>query len=150
MRSFQAARARPAKQAGVALIESLVSLVLLAFGVLGVLRMSATIVEANVQSRERIEATFFAEQLIGMALADPANAPCYAVNANLPCGSTTAAANVTAWASQVTGTLPGVTSTVNLPSGSYTTDGTFSVTVSWRKASESQAHSYTATTNVIN
>ena len=150
MRSFRAVRARPVNQAGVALIESLVSLVLLVFGVLGVLRMSATIVEANVQSRERIAATFFAEQLIGMALADPANAPCYAVNASLTCGSATAAANVTTWASQVASTLPGVTSTVNLPSGSYATDGTFSVTVSWRKSSESRAHSYTATTNVIN
>jgi len=150
MRAFQAARLGAAKQAGVALIEALVSLVLLAFGVLGVLRMSATIVEANVQSRERIEATFFAEQLIAMALSDPADVPCYAVNASLWCGSTTAAANVTTWASQVASALPGVTSTANLPSGSYAADGTFSITVSWRKPSESQAHSYTATTNVIN
>jgi hypothetical protein len=43
-----------------------------------------------------------------------------------------------------------VTSTINLPRGSYTADGTFSITVSWRKSSESRAHSYTATTNVIN
>jgi Tfp pilus assembly protein PilV len=112
--------------------------------------MSATIVEANVQSRERIEATFLAEQLVGMVLADPANAPCYAVNASLTCGNTTAAANATTWASQVANTLPGVTSTINLPRGSYTADGTFSITVSWRKSSESRAHSYTATTNVIN
>lgn len=150
MRSFRAVRVRSASQAGAALIESLVSLVLLAFGVLGVLRMSATIVEANVQSRERIEATFLAEQLVGMVLADPANAPCYAVNASLTCGNTTAAANATTWASQVANTLPGVTSTINLPRGSYTADGTFSITVSWRKSSESRAHSYTATTNVIN
>jgi hypothetical protein len=112
--------------------------------------MSATLVQANVQSRERIEATFFAEQIIGMVLADPTNAACYAVNAGLSCGSTTAAANVTTWASQLASTLPGITSTVNSPLGAYATDGTFSVTVSWRKSSESRPHSYTATTNVIN
>jgi type IV pilus assembly protein PilV len=150
LRNIRALSACVSEQSGIALIESLVAVLLLAFGILGLLRMSATLVEANVQSRERIEAAFFAEQLIGMALADPTNAPCYAVNASLTCGSTTAATNVTAWATQVASVLPGITSTANKPSGTYATDGTFSVTVSWQKPSESESHSYTATTNVIN
>lgn len=137
-------------QTGVALIEALAAMLVLVFGVLGLLRMTATVVQANVQSHERIEAALLAEQLISMALADLTNAGCYAINSTQSCGSTSARADAAEWVAQVQSALPGVTTTANPPRGDYMSDGTFTVTLNWKKPSESEVHSFTATTNVLN
>ena len=132
------------------MIEALVSMLVLVFGVLGLFKMTATVVKANVQSHERIAAAFLTEQLISMALSDPVNAGCYAINSTRFCGSASAQNSAAQWLAQVQSALPGVTTTANQPQGDFMSDGTFTVTLRWRKPSESTAHSYTATTNVVN
>jgi Tfp pilus assembly protein PilV len=138
------------RQCGVALIEALSALLILVFGVLGLLKMTATVVQTNVQSHERIQAAFLAEQLISMALSDLSNAGCYAINSAQPCGSASAQSSAAQWLAQVQSGLPGVTATANQPQGDYLSDGTFTITLRWKKPSESTPHSYTTTTNVVN
>jgi type IV pilus assembly protein PilV len=141
---------RVSAQRGVAIVEALVSVLLLVFGILGLMKMAVTLMQENVQSRDRLQATFFAEQLIGMALADPTNVGCYAVSSGAACGSTGAQTNATQWATQVKTLLPGATLVANKPVATSAADGTFTVTVKWQKASDPLPHNYTATTNVLN
>src|SRR5262249_28755411 len=121
-----------AQQTGFALLDGLIAILILVVGILGLLKMSITLVQANVQSRYRVEATFFAEQLLGMAIADPTNVSCYAVNPAQSCGSGTAQNSAGEWLRQVQASLPGGSAT----SGRIGTDGTFSVSVSWQRAAD--------------
>lgn len=65
--------ARRPGQGGVALIEVLVALIILAFGILGVVGLQASMTRAQTSSTFRAEASFLAQRLIGDMWADRAN-----------------------------------------------------------------------------
>ena len=62
---------------GVGLLDALVALALLAFGLLGMTRLQARMVAQATESQTRMTALQLGDELLNSALVDTANAACY-------------------------------------------------------------------------
>lgn len=131
-------------QHGVGLIDGLIALAILAFGMLGMTRLQSRALAQGSESLSRITAVQLADELAGSVLVDAPNAACYTVPASGSCGSPAAAAIASAWKTKVEGTLPdGVaTSTLN------TTTSALTVAVTWSGKESGVTHRVEATTDV--
>jgi type IV pilus assembly protein PilV len=130
---------------GFSLIEALIALAIFSFGLLGMAGLQANLINYSQNAQMRAEASFFAEQIIGFAVADPTNAGCYAFQET--CANETASAAATAWRDQVTSSLPNADTL--LPSVSFTTaSGQFDVVIQWRHPSDETTRNYSVTTVV--
>ena len=136
-------------QAGAGLIESLISLVILSVGMLGLIAMQAFLIQENSDSRTRMEAGFFATSLLGNAAADAAHAGCFIVNsaATAPCTSVDARAQATQWINDVLAALPSAAALP--PVVAYdATNGQMSVTLRWQPHGDTTIHNYVAISQV--
>ncbi len=74
------------KQRGVVLLESLIAVLIIAFGILGIIGLQAVSVSAVSDARYRVEATELADELINQIWVDTADMtnvlPAYVNNAN--------------------------------------------------------------------
>lgn len=95
---------------GVGLIDALIALAILAFGLLAMTRFQGRMVAQTTEVQSRAAAIGLADELMSTALVDPANLACYTVPASDTCGNAVARANTDAWASRVTTRLPGAAS----------------------------------------
>jgi len=95
---------------GVGLIDALVALALLAFGLLAMTRFQGRMVAQTTEVQSRSAAIGLADELMSTALVDPANLACYTVPAAGACGNAVARANTDAWVDRVTARLPGTAS----------------------------------------
>jgi len=100
------------KQRGSGLIESMLSIVILCFGVLGLARFQINMMAQSTDAQYRLVAMALAEELLAMVRVDVANAPCYTNPAQGACSSTFAAAQTKTWTDKVSKAIPGVTSAV--------------------------------------
>ncbi len=89
------------RQAGATIMEILVSVLILSFGILALVGLQARSLSAASDAKFRVEATNFADQILGQMWADRINLASYP---SFPPG--TAAAT---WRDQVTASLPGAT-----------------------------------------
>lgn len=145
------------RQRGIGLIDALVALSMLAFGMLGMTRMQGRLITQGSDVQMRLIASRAAEELLGTVLADSANAACYTVPATGTCSSTTASTSAAAWRIATLASLP-TYSVSNAPGAVVTLDsstGRFKVVVSWgAKAttlggeSIADTHNVTVTTDV--
>ena len=92
---------------GVGLIDALIALAILAFGLLALTRFQGRMVAQTTEVQSRATALGFADELISTALVDPANWPCYTAPAAGVCNNATARANTDAWVARVEAALPG-------------------------------------------
>ena len=122
-------RARaPRRQRGVSLIDALIAIAILSFGLIGMSRMQGRMVSSATDSQLRTAATALADELLNTVLVDNANAACYTLPQAGVCGSAAATARTTAWAAKVLATLPGtVTRAVALDAAT----GRMTVSVGW-------------------
>lgn len=122
-------RARPTRhQRGVSLIDALIAIAILSFGLIGMSRMQGRMVSSATDSQLRTAATALADELLNTVLVDHDNAACYTLPQSGACGSAAATARTTAWAAKVAGTLPGtVTKGVALNAAS----GRMTVSIGW-------------------
>jgi type IV pilus assembly protein PilV len=118
-------------QRGVALLEALVAILLFSMGVLALVGLQAAMIKNTSDSKFRADASYIAQQKIGMLWADPANilgnlepAPGTDISAELPNGVRTV-------------TRP---DSVNFPNQ-------FMVTVTWQEPGQLQ-HNYTTIVNI--
>ena len=142
---------RIAAQKGSVLIEAFIAIVLFSIGLLGLVGMQATALKNSAEAKNRAEAAYLANQIIGQMWADnPANLGSYAHN---PTGGTcnfgggaSGNANVTAWLGSTTtpgtvaGNLPGATPArqqIAIGAGNVVT-----VTVCWQTPGQAVPHSY--------
>jgi type IV pilus assembly protein PilV len=134
-------------QNGSAMIEGLTAITVFSLGILGVVGLQASVLENNAQSQFRAEASYLAQEIIGIATADAANATCYTVNPTAgACTNAAAAAAVEDWQARVLEALPG--SDEELPRVQLDADGTFSVTLQWKRQTDDAWNNYVATTNI--
>ena len=136
-------------QQGGGLIESLIALVVLSVGILGLVGMQANLLQQNTESRVRMQAGFLASSLLGMAAANPENVGCYIVNsaASAACASADAQAQATGWTTEVMNGLPDAASVP--PEVAYdNTSGQLVVTLRWRVAGDASVHNFSAATQV--
>lgn len=150
---------RANKQQGLSLLEPLIAIVIMAFGVLGLAKFQLNMFAQTGEAKARLNATTLAEELLSQVLVDTPNAVCYAttVSPAVACGSTQASAVYAAWkanAISVLGTFAGkdksgVTATSSLNS----TTSQLTVTLTWRLKNSSgnqvsDTHTHTVITDV--
>jgi len=134
-------------QSGSAMVEGLNAITVFSIGILGVIGLQASVLENNAQAQFRAEASYLAEEVIGLATADAANASCYVVNpAAAGCTNAFAQQAAEEWAARVQASLPGADEI--LPKVAYAVDGTFTVTIQWKRQSDNVWNNYVSTTNV--
>lgn len=110
-------------QQGVVLLEALISILIFSIGVLAVVGLQAAMIKNTSEAKSRIDASYIAQQRIGLMWSDPDNLASY-VEANTP--------------------IP------DLPNGTRTTAQSgvqFSVTVNWQQPGEA-SHNFTTTASI--
>jgi type IV pilus assembly protein PilV len=135
-------------QRGSSLIEGLTAIVIFAFGMLGLVGLNTQLMQQSTNAQLRAQASFLAEELIGLATADTSNVACYQMTADGPnsCGSSVAQTAVADWRTRTLAALPGASSTP--PTVTYANDGALTVTILWQRPTESTQHNYISTTNL--
>ena len=145
---MQRTRALPRRQRGSSLIEGLAALVIFSFGMLGLAGLKTQMMQQSSHAQLRAQASFLAEEIIGLATADTINVDCYRMTSTGPttCSNAVATAAVSEWRTRTMAALPGASSTP--PVVSYATDGTFTVTLLWQRPQETMPPNYVSTTNL--
>lgn len=127
-------------QSGIALIETLVSVVMLALGVLAIVGLQATMNANATDAKYRAEASFLANELIGQMWVDQLNLAKYAV-ASGSCSQTYT--RCSDWLSKVGRNLPGGSAVVTINGVDV------SITVTWQTPGGGVPHSYLVMANVL-
>jgi type IV pilus assembly protein PilV len=136
------------RQRGSSLIEALIAISIFSFGLMGIAGLQAQLFTAGQQSQLRAQASYLAEEIFGIASADPGNVGCYTMDASGAgtCSSTLAKAAVADWRQRAMSALPGATD--HPPTVTYGVDGTLTITLLWKRPQETVQHNYVASTNL--
>ncbi|MET0382416.1 MAG: prepilin-type N-terminal cleavage/methylation domain-containing protein [Burkholderiaceae bacterium] len=129
------------RQRGVSLIESLISLAILSFGILGLARFQIGMLKQTTDSQNRIEAATLSQELLSYVRIDAANAACYTVPQSGACGSDVAKALAAAWAAEAAG--KGFTTAV----ASMPTATQFKTSLTWNSQAFHATRTLEATTD---
>lgn len=131
-------------QRGVALIDGLAGLAVLSFGVLGIGSMQARLLDAGLETQSRLAAVRQADELVSLALVDPAQGACYEVpvRSGNACEDANARAAAAAWRERATAALPAPADAQALYDGTQLV-----VTLRWT-GKRRDAHQLTAVTDV--
>jgi len=122
-------------QRGVMLIEALIAILIFSIGILGIIGLQATAVQQSTDAKNRAEAAYLADQLMGQMWTDSRSV------ANLQakyqsCGS--GCTGFWTWYGNVKNTLPGVADSIADTQPQVTVDGQGVVTITlyWRSTGE--------------
>lgn len=149
MKTPLAHRPRPARLAmarrGSGLIDGLIALAILAFGMLAMTRFQGRMVAQTTEAQTRQVATQFSSELLATVLVDTPNAACYTLPQAGACTNDAAKARATDWATRVAAALPGtVSSTATLDAAS----GRMTVVVNWTGKDSGDARRLETVTDV--
>ncbi|MEO8417315.1 MAG: prepilin-type cleavage/methylation domain-containing protein [Methylophilaceae bacterium] len=114
-------------QQGVVLLESLIAILIFSMGILALVGLQAAMIKSTSDAKYRAEATFIAQQRLGMMWSDPGNLADY-VEAS----------------TDISALLPNGTRTVTLPAAG----GEVSVTVTWQQPGQADVHNFTANARI--
>ena len=99
------ARRRGAR--GFSMIESLVSMSMLGFGLLELVSFEGRLIGQGTEAQHRMTATLFADELLNTMLVDVDHAACYTLPQNGACSSEDARARAADWQARAVAALPG-------------------------------------------
>ena len=134
MRNHTMIRRRPRQsQEGVMLIEALVAILIFTIGVIAVMGMQAVSIEQVSQAKYRTDASYLANQIVGMMWLDQANLSSYA---------TVGYTGRATWDTLVGKTLPAGAATIAV-NGSMVT-----VTMNWQTPNESTTRKFVSVANI--
>ncbi len=138
-------------QKGSSLLEALIAIAILSFGVLGNMAFQANMLAQSTQVSYRLDASMLVSSLIGAADADSVNYRCYVFPQPTTVQSNCVAARnyVEEWAAKVA-LMPGAASSP--PVASIDGNDNLTVTVFWKLPNEPEArppHAYSATSRPI-
>lgn len=132
--------ADPKRQAGIALLEVLIAILLISFGILGIIGLQANAIGFTTDARYRIEAGALADRLVAQIWVDPANIASYDW-----AGSGSPPAVLAGWVNDVEATLPNATTL--RPTVDVGTDNVVTVTVRWQPPNGS-IHNHVVIANI--
>ncbi len=133
--SVATSQALPARR-GVGLLEALIGLVILAYGMLAMTRLQARLVAQGTDAQARQVATQHAGELMSMVRVDLANVACYTKPVSTDCADTAVGARTNAWAAAATAALPApATASASVD----TATGMFTVRLTWLGKSSGEA-----------
>jgi type IV pilus assembly protein PilV len=142
----------PRRQRGVTLLDALIAIALLAFGMLGLVGLQARLLKAGTDAQYRITAAGLADRLLGMALVDATNAVCYTLPASPPpsCSSLSANNARAQWERDLD-SLPAAAATVELTTVAGAATGSqhqLRVQIEWTSKEDGRTRSLEAYTDV--
>lgn len=129
---------------GFGLIDAMIALAILAFGLLGVTRLQARALAQATEAQSRSTAAQFADELVSSALVDTSNPACYTLPAAGTCGSTVASGIADAWKTRLVASLKDGAATATYTSST----GRFKVVISWTGKQTGDTRTLEATTDV--
>ena len=135
---------RRAKARGFGLLDALIALAILGFGMLGMTRLQARALAQATEGQSRSTAAQLGDELISSALVDTTNRNCYTLPAAGTCGSTTAKAIADAWLLRVQGGLASGAATSTYDA----TTGRLQVLITWTGKATGDTRTLEATTDV--
>jgi type IV pilus assembly protein PilV len=135
-------RRRPGR--GFSLIDALIAMALLAFGILGMTKLQARALAQATESQSRSIAMQFGDELISTALVDAANKTCYTLPAAGACAVTAARALTTDWNTRLVAALPTASATSTYTS----TTGRLDVVITWTGKESGATRTMKASTDV--
>lgn len=113
---------------GVGLLDGLIALALLSFGMLAMTRFQGRLVAQTTETQSRQVATQFAAEHLSTVLVDVNNAACYTRPQTGACGNAAAVTRTTDWSTRTAAALPTpVTTTATLDAGT----GRMTVAITW-------------------
>jgi type IV pilus assembly protein PilV len=128
---------------GVGLIDALIALAILAFGLLALTRFQGRMLAQTTEVQSRWLAMQLADELLSTALVDGPNLACYSVPAAGVCNNATAKANTAAWAARAIDALPGASTALATVAGTGLT-----VTLTWTGKDSQDPRQLTVQTDV--
>jgi type IV pilus assembly protein PilV len=140
-------------QRGLSLIESLVSLLIVSIGLVGLAGLQARLLKSSTDAQFRVVAAGLADRQLSMALVDATHAACYTytVPSQVPVACpTTATAATAVWLADVAKLPSGAASAalVTVGGSGAGTNQQLRVQIRWAGKSESDIHQFEATTDV--
>jgi len=127
-------------QRGVALLEALLAVVLLAIGLIGTLALQARSMSILTESALRAEATVAANQLLGVMNNDQNNLPAYAVVSGAAPGP-----RLSAWAVELRKNIPGATIQVDVTPAADASRTMVAIQIGWRRTGNGPANTHRIT-----
>lgn len=118
------------RQNGVALIELMIAMVILAIGLLGAVGLQARSLSALSNAGARVDATIAAEKLIGLMWTDQANLASYNWDST---GGTTAPAVIGNWMTDTQAVLPNATAVIIVTPIPGSTATQVKITITWQR-----------------
>lgn len=128
------------RQQGVMLIEALIGILIFMLGILALIGMQAVAMQYTIDAKYRAEASFLANQIIGVMWVDRSNLNNYDTTGG---GGTT---QLTSWVSQVQQTLPNATG-ANAPSIAISARQA-TVTIQWQRPGDTSVSRHTAVAEI--
>lgn len=128
---------------GVGLLDALIALAILAFGLLGMSRLQTHVVRQSSESQARMTAVQLADELLSTALADTSHAACYTLPAEGDCPSEVASDRTTEWETRLKASLPGEVQATSVLTGDQLT-----VTIRWTGDASGDDRKVEVTTDV--
>jgi type IV pilus assembly protein PilV len=138
-------RARRHGARGFGLIDAMVAMVILAVGMLALVRMQTRLVAQSTDVNMRLTATRLADELLSTALVDRDNANCYTVPTVGTCASTIAEAQTASWKERVKVELPDGAASAVLNVGQT---NPLTVTLTWTGKGTNDTRTLKVTTDV--
>lgn len=130
---------------GVGLLDALVAMAILAFGMLGMTQLQTRMVAQATETQTRMTAMQLSDELLNSALVDTANAACYTVPQTGVCANATASTRAADWATRSAAALPG-TPTAGAVLDAVT--GRMTVTLTWTGKESQEPRTLVAVTDV--
>jgi type IV pilus assembly protein PilV len=118
------------RQNGVALIELMIAMVILAIGLLGAVGLQARSLSALSNASARVDATIAAEKLIGLMWTDQANLATYVWNST---GGSPAPAVLGNWMTETQALLPNATAAIAVTPIAGSSASQVSITITWQR-----------------
>ena len=132
---------------GLGLIDGLVAMAILAFGLLALTRFQTRMLSQSTEAQARLTATQYADELLNTVRVDTDNRGCYELPNPGSCGSEPAKATAADWNARVAAGLPGGSASAAITSVGQRFEMTVSVGWAAREAGDSN-HKLEVTTDV--
>lgn len=128
-------------QRGVALLEVLIAILVMAVGIIGAVGLQAKATAAMSDAGARAEAVIASERLIGLMWNDQQNLASYAWS-----GTGTAPSSLTNWLAETRSALPNATAIITVtPQAASSTANQVGITLRWQRRSTDPLSNHTLT-----
>lgn len=132
-------------QHGIALLEALVAIALLAIGLLGAIGLQARSYSALADTGMRAEATMAADKLLGVMATDQANLNAYAL-----AQGGTVGVRLKPWYDETRANIPGANVTIAVAPVSNTGRTQVTITISWTRKANTAANQHSIVSYIAN